>query len=304
MSKILVTGGSGTLAKALLVYMPDHEYTLFARNESRLAQMKAKFPWARTLIGDVRDYDRLEAACAGHDIVIHGAAMKRIPECEAEPRECYLTNVVGSLNVIRACQATGVQRCVGISTDKACQAVTAYGASKLMMERLFAAQGVGPTLFTTVRYGNVVSSNGSVIPIWREQRKRYQPLTITDPCMSRFWMSPSDAVMVIQEALKITGSGQTLIYKAKALGVIETVWALFGEGAETETIGLRSHEKLHEALVHPDEPVWERYDPRVPFYSIIHGGTTGYSYTSADCPRLTKDEFLTMLREAEELERL
>lgn len=300
MSKILVTGGSGTLAKALLVYMPDHEYTLFARNESRLAQMKSKFPWVHTLIGDVRDYDRLEAACAGHDIVLHGAAMKRIPECEAEPRECYLTNVIGSANVVKACKATGVKQCIGISTDKACQAVTAYGASKLMMERLFASQSAEQTLFTTVRYGNVVSSNGSVIPIWREQRRYYQPLTITDPCMSRFWMSPSDAVRVIQEALTITQPGQTLIYKARALGVLETIWALFGNDTETETIGLRSHEKLHEALLHPDEPVVHGTQ----FSTITSAGTTGYAYTSADCARLTKDEFLAMLREAEELERI
>jgi UDP-N-acetylglucosamine 4,6-dehydratase len=303
--KILVTGGSGTLAKALLVYNPDHEYTLFARNESRLAVMKSKFPWARTLIGDVRDYERLEAACAGHDVVIHGAAMKRLPECEAEPRECYLTNVQGSLNVIRACQATGVKRCIGISTDKACQAVTAYGASKLMMERLFAAQSSSPTLFTTVRYGNVISSNGSVIPIWREQRKQYRPLTITDPCMTRFWMSPRDAVTVVQEALKTTMGGLTLVSKPKALSVLETVWALFGEQAETETIGLRSHEKLHEALVHPDEPVFTPYDEgKTSSYAIAPGGIMGYAYTSADCPRLAKDEFVAMLREAEELERI
>lgn len=299
MSTILVTGGSGTLAKALLVYNPDHDYTLFARNESRLAVMKQKFPWAKTLIGDVRDYDRLEAACAGHDVVIHAAAMKRIPECEAEPRECYLTNVVGSLNVIRACQATGVKQCVGISTDKACQAVTAYGASKLMMERLFAAQA-GETAFTTVRYGNVVSSNGSVIPMWRDQRKHYQPLSITDPCMTRFWMSPRDAVTVIQEALTATGPGMTVVYKARALGVLETIWALFGEQAETDTIGLRSHEKLHEALVHPDEPVHRGERT----YVIGAGGATGHAYTSADCPRLAKDDFLAMLREAEDLERI
>ena len=134
---ILITGGSGTLGHAIvraaLQEAWDCTFTIYSRSELRQAQMRQKYPNLRYVLGDVRDYDRLSAAVAGHDVVIHAAAMKRIPEAEQQPINCYETNVIGSMNVARACVAGGVRRCVGVSTDKACRAVTAYG---VQVERL------------------------------------------------------------------------------------------------------------------------------------------------------------------------
>jgi len=169
---ILITGGSGTLGHAIVRQSIEERWdcaiTVYSRSELRQAQMRQAHAGLRYVLGDVRDYDRLAAAVAGHDIVIHAAAVKRIPEAEQQPVNCYETNVIGSMNVARACNAGGVARCVGISTDKACRAITAYGASKLAMEKLFQAQA-GGCVFTLCRYGNVVASNGSVIPLWRQQ---------------------------------------------------------------------------------------------------------------------------------------
>src|SRR6185503_6109463 len=169
----------------------DCSFTIYSRSELRQAQMRMRHPQARYVLGDVRDAERIAAAVAGHDVVIHAAAMKRLPECDAHPAECYQTNIGGSLNVLRACQLHGVGRLIGISTDKACAATTAYGASKLAMEKAYIA-AEGDTICTLLRYGNVVASNGSVVPIWREQARQGKPLTITNRTMTRFWMAPSD----------------------------------------------------------------------------------------------------------------
>jgi UDP-N-acetylglucosamine 4,6-dehydratase len=142
---LLITGGSGTLGHAIVrTALQEHwdcTFTIYSRSELRQAQMRQAYPQLRYVLGDVRDYDRLSAAVTGHDLVIHAAAVKRIPEAEQQPVNCYETNVIGSMNVARACIRQGVKRCVGVSTDKACRAITAYGASKLAMEKLFQAQG-------------------------------------------------------------------------------------------------------------------------------------------------------------------
>lgn len=302
---ILITGGSGTLGHAILTKAAreqwDARFTIFARSESRLARMRQRFPNARYLIGDVRDYERLEAAIAGHDVVIHAAAMKRIPECEQAPGECFATNVQGSANVARACITQGVKTAIAISTDKACRAITVYGASKLMMEGIWRGQEEGPTKFVAVRYGNVVASTGSVIPLWREQYKQGKPLTITDRRMTRFWMAPSEAVELIVGAFcaaTIGGEGTVLIPKMKALS-IPSLADIICPGARLTEIGLRSTEKLHEDLVHTCEAAIE-----TPIaYTLSSSGDIDHSYDSARCPTLSKDAFLSMLAEAEELER-
>jgi UDP-N-acetylglucosamine 4,6-dehydratase len=142
---ILITGGSGTLGHAIVrTALQEHwdcTFTIYSRSELRQAQMRQAYPQLRYVLGDVRDYDRTSAAVTGHDLVIHAAAVKRIPEAEQQPVNCYETNAIGSMNVARACIRQGVKRCVGVSTDKACRAITAYGASKLAMEKLFQAQG-------------------------------------------------------------------------------------------------------------------------------------------------------------------
>lgn len=299
---ILITGGSGTLGHAI-VRTAEREgwgctFTIYSRSELRQAQMRVRHPNARYVLGDIRDYDRLASAITGHDLVIHAAAMKRIPECEAHPSECYQTNVLGSMNVVRACIAGGVRRCVGISTDKACRAITAYGASKLAMEALFQAQQGSRTIFTLVRYGNVVASNGSVIPLWREKAAKGEPLPITDIRCTRFWMAPSEAVGLIVDAASTYYSGVTIVPKMGALSLVEMA-GIIAPGTDLVETGLRSLEKIHEDLVHPEETAKEIGHQ---FWLRQPGGVLGQSYTSDTAPRLTKAAFLSMLAEAESYE--
>lgn len=294
---ILITGGSGTLGRAIVRTAQaegwNADFTIYSRSEYLQAQMRSQFPHARYLLGDVRDYDRLAAALVGHDLVIHAAALKRLPECEAQPTECMQTNVVGSANVARACIAGGVARCVGISTDKACAAISTYGASKRLMEGIFQAANGQSTIFTLCRYGNVVASRGSVIPLWREQAARGEALTITDKRMTRFWMSEDEAVDVVERAA-LLDAGECIVPKMKSLSIIELAAALH-PGAPTRAIGLRSLEKLHEDLIHTDEPCFEWEE----WFLLSHEGTTGHHYSSDIAPRLTADEFLRMLELAE-----
>ena len=297
---ILITGGSGTLGHAIvrtaLKERWNCQITIFSRSELRQAQMRQRYPQCRYVLGDVRDYERLRAAMAGHDLVIHAAAMKRLPECDAQPGECYQTNIIGSLNVVRACQQANIERLIGIGTDKACAATTAYGASKLAMEKAFCAARVDLTTCTLVRYGNVVGSNGSVIPLWRQQAAAGKPLTITDPEMTRFWMAPSDAVRLIVFAATLQ-HGLIAVPKMGALSIGEMA-AIVAPGADTVTTGLRFAEKQHEDLVADDEPVSEMTG----HYLVGQGGKPGTRYTSAIAPHLTPDQFRAMLAEAEEVE--
>ena len=298
--KILITGGSGTLGHAILAWAEregwDAEFTIYSRSESKLAILRRRFPRARAIIGDVRDHKGLAAAVVGHNGVIHAAAMKRIPECEQQPRECYLTNVTGSENVARACLGV-VDWVVGISTDKACQATTTYGASKLMTESIFQAYSriVSGTSYCLVRYGNVVASTGSVIPLWREQHSAGKRLTITDIAMTRFWMSPFDAVQAIVESVK-SRSG-IYIPKVSSCSMVMMAAHMF-PGCQFDEIGLRSNEKLHEMLVSPDEMSREHSDHLlVGFY-----GSRGRSYCSSSAAPLRMADFDRMLREAELIE--
>lgn len=297
---ILITG-NGTLTRAILRQAAtwDASFTIFSRSESRLATTKARYPGIRTIIGDVRDADAVSAAIAGHSVVIHTAAMKRIPECEAQPAECIATNVQGSLNVARACLAHGVKTAIAISTDKACKAVTVYGASKLMMEGIWRAQPEGVTRFVGVRYGNVVASNGSVIPLWREQHRQGKPLTITDQRMTRFWMSPTEAVNTIIEAWA-EPHGEIHIPKMKAL-TIPALAEIICPGAKLIETGLRSTEKLHEDLVHTCELAHEWADGYL-LDTAPAPVSLGHAYDSARCPTLTPVEFRAMLLDAEDLE--
>lgn len=294
--RVLITGGSGTLGHAIvrtaLSEKWDADFTIYSRSELRQAQMRQSYPALRYVLGDVRDADRLSAAVAGHDLVIHAAAMKRLPECDAQPTECYQTNVQGSINVLNACQWHGVKRLIAISTDKACAASTAYGASKLMMERAIIAPAHGVTVCTGVRYGNVVASNGSVVPIWRAQAREGKPLTVTDPTMTRFWMAPSDAVKLIEYAATLD-HGLIAVPKMGSLSIGDMA-AIVAPGAELITMGLRFAEKKHEDLVAPDEFVTETET-----HYLIGAGDPGTRFTSDTAHRLTPQAFRAMLTEAE-----
>jgi len=292
---ILITGGSGTLGHAIVrasyAQAWDCAITIYSRSELRQAEMRRQYPKLRYVMGDVRDYDRLAAAVAGHDLVIHAAAMKRLDDCERHPSECYQTNITGSINVLRACQQGGVARLIAISTDKACAASTAYGASKLAMEKALIAAPPDLTTCTLLRYGNVVASNGSVVQIWRQQAAEGKPLAITDRTMTRFWMAPSDAVRLIEYAATLD-HGTIAVPKMGALSIGEMA-RVVAPDADTVEVGLRFAEKHHEDLVALDELVTE-----TPTHYLIGRGKPGYRYTSEIAPKLTPAQFLAMLEEA------
>lgn len=303
---VLITGGSGTLGHAI-VRTAEREawpctFTIYSRSELRQVRMKVEHPRCRYILGDIRDFDRLSAAVAGHDVVIHTAAMKHVDLGDQQPGECFAVNCSGSENVIRACMQNGVKRCVGISTDKVARAVTAYGASKLIMEKLLQTAPSEPTIFTATRYGNVVASNGSVLTVWRDMLDRDGYVTATDPDMSRFWLTTDDAVRLILLALE-QPAGTVTIPRLPALSM-RALRDYFLPDAEFRYAGLRTNEKRHEDLLTPEEAqsVELCIDPRAPwgFYRLWpsaqkNGGVSeGYS-SAAPQHTLTKGELLEML---------
>lgn len=297
--RILITGGTGTLGNVLVerLYL-NNRITIYSRSEYLQAQMRQKYPDCQFVLGDVANYNRLHIAMVGHDIVIHAAAVKRIPEAEVQPEECIATNVIGSLNVVRACVTTGVERCVGISTDKACQAVTVYGASKLMMERIFQSQFGDICQFTLVRYGNVIQSRGSVVTVWRDMLEHDGYITSTDPNMSRFWMTREQAVDAVLLALG-EKAGTVTIPMCSALSMRSFAEYVMPD-AEFRYEGIRKNEKQHETLLTEREAQQavkrrsETFD-----YWLLGDTVTGMankSYTSDTTPNiLTKDQLLGML---------
>lgn len=293
--RVFITGGSGTLGRAIIQRATQDwpcEITVFNRSEYLQALLKQDYPHVNCVPGDVRDFHHLRAAMAGHDTVLHLAAAKRIPECEQYPDECWKTNVHGSQNVVDAALLNGVSTCLGISTDKACQPVTMYGASKLAMEKIFQAQPGDTCDFVLVRYGNVIESRGSVIPLWRAQDDAGEPLGITDRAMTRFWMTPEQAVDTVLAAL-VPGHGTVTVPKMKAMPITDMARAVVGGDPDFKVIGLRSAERLHEWLVSPDELAQEMEN-----HYLLNGyGKFGHSYRSDTAPVLTMDEFCEMLEE-------
>ncbi len=308
MDRWLLTGGSGTLGRAMLLVARREawpvKFTIFARSESRLARLKRTFPEVTCVIGDVRDKHAVEAAVAGHNVVIHMAALKRIPECEEHPREAIHTNVLGTENVLCACTRSSVEKCVVISTDKACNAFTTYGATKLLLETLLVsyAENFPQVSFLGVRYGNVLASEGSVLQLWEACDQSQQPLPLTDPHMSRFWMSPYDAISLIQECLRMNYSGGILVPKVKALPIVGMARYLYPEAVLTIS-GLRSNEKMHEDLLHPLEFVEDIGNHfLIRSRKRMGNGTIGWTYRSNEVPLVTSEELHQMLRDAREVE--
>lgn len=303
---ILLTGGTGTIGHAISLAAKKHQWpcsiTVFSRSEERQARMARHFPEHRYVLGDIQDYEHLTQVAIGHDVIIHAAATKRIPEAEQQPWFCTNVNVFGSMNVMRAARKADVLKVVGISTDKACQPITMYGYTKSLMEGLFRAED--PNALTTyhlVRYGNVVASAGSVIQLWSRLHAEGRPLGITHRDMSRFWMSPFKAVEMIVAALDI-GPGETLVSKVGGMRVEDMARAVFPE-AKIFDVGLRSSEKLAEDLVAPYEYVASE---QIDSYVLARGreGKTGITFSSANASRINAHHFLSMLEDAREVEAL
>ena len=264
--KVLITGGTGSLGQALterILNSDVEQIRILSRNESKQISMETKLPDERLrfLIGDVRDKDRLIRALDDVDIVFHAAALKHVPKVEYNPFEAIKTNVQGSQNVIDACLENDVQRAICIGTDKAVSPLNTYGATKLLMEKLFITAKrysnpkKHPTKFFAVRYGNVFGSSGSVIPKFIEQINNNKKITITDPTMTRFSITMNQALDFILKATQKGHGAEVFIPKLKAYSLqqIHDILSNLTNAKDHEIIGMRTGEKQHELLINSDE---------------------------------------------------
>ena len=259
---ILITGGTGSLGKAITKYLCDKHsdikrLVIYSRDEQKQFQMSHdypndKFKFMRYFIGDVRDLTRLRRAFEGVDYVIHAAAMKHVHIAEYNPTECISTNVNGAKNVIQASLDTKVSKVVALSTDKACAPVNLYGATKLTSDKLFVAAnnitGENPIKFSVVRYGNVMGSNGSVIPYFQKMKKMKGELPITHPEMTRFNIPIQGGVDMIFHALNNAYGGEIFIPKIPSYKILDVAEAI-GPNCKKTVIGIRPGEKIHEEMI-------------------------------------------------------
>ena len=259
---VLVTGGTGSFGRKFIqVVLADYQpakLIVFSRDELKQHEMRSAgfdHPNLRYFIGDVRDESRLRRAMHGVDIVVHAAALKQVPACEYNPIEAILTNIMGGRNVIEAALDNGVERVMALSTDKAVNPINLYGATKLAAEKLFvqsnAYAGGTSTIFASVRYGNVVGSRGSVVPLFLRQREQGR-LTITDERMTRFWLSLEHGVRFTIRCIEQMKGGEVFVPKIPSMKVVDLAKAVAPE-VEVEFIGIRPGEKLHEVLISEDE---------------------------------------------------
>ena len=249
---VLVTGGSGSLGKGLLKRINEFKrLVILSRSEHGQEELRRQYPQAEFVLGDVRDLQAVKHAVQGMDIVIHAAAFKYIDLAEAQPRECVLSNVIGSLNVLQAVAEDGnVEVCIGISTDKAVYARNVYGCTKHIMEKLFceANKHSRKTKYCCARYGNIKGSAGSVYTIWERQKKEGKAITVTDPNMTRFFFNIDDAIDLIAYAIKNTEGGEIFVKQMPAYRMGDLAQA-FSEDGQIEITGLRKGEKMNETLV-------------------------------------------------------
>lgn len=262
---LLITGGTGSFGNAVLQRFLNTdigEIRILSRDEKKQEDMRISLnnPKVKFYIGDVRFYDSIDFAMKGVDLVFHAAALKQVPSCEFYPMEAVRTNILGAENVLNAAYANKVKKVIVLSTDKAVYPINAMGLSKAMMEKLMVAKSrsmsYGETVFCATRYGNVMASRGSVIPLFVKQIKEGKPLTITDPNMTRFLMSLEDSVDLVLYAFNHAVSGDIFIQKAPASTIMDLALALkqiFKADNEIKIIGTRHGEKLYESLVNREE---------------------------------------------------
>lgn len=262
---ILITGGTGSFGKKFVQIVLDNyspkKLIVLSRDELKQFEMsqrwsKTKYPCLRYLLGDVRDRDRLKRAFCGVDYVIHTAALKQVPAAEYNPSEFIKTNIIGAMNVIDAALHNNVQKVVALSTDKASNPINLYGATKLCSDKLFIAANVysgfdKDTIFSIVRYGNVLGSRGSVVPFFKERAKT-GILPITHPNMTRFWITLDQAVHFVIKILEIAKIGELFVPKIPSMKITDLATAIAPE-CKQEIVGIRPGEKIHETLIGEDE---------------------------------------------------
>ena len=255
---ILITGGTGSLGKELVKSLKQYDCKIivYSRDEGKQALSFGKDDRVTTIIGDIRDYDKLLVSFKKHkpDYVIHTAALKRIDDMEFHPDECVKTNIQGSENVARASLESGVKKCILISTDKACQPVNVYGSSKFISERIFTNYDYNSsdTIFSSVRYGNVIASRGSFIPLWMDMINQNKKITVTDTQMTRFLFTLDDAVDTVLNALYHSVGGEVFVPKINSYTILDVVNALSSitnKPVNYDVVGIRPGEKLHEDML-------------------------------------------------------
>lgn len=266
---VLITGGTGSFGKQytrvilgnwdparLIIYSRDELKQFEMQAELRACLPEDKFRRLRFFIGDVRDGPRLRMAMRGVDYVVHAAALKHVPIAEYNPMECIKTNLLGAENVIESAIAEDVHRVVALSTDKACNPVNLYGATKLASDKSFVAAnnlvGKGRTRFAVVRYGNVTGSRGSVIPFFRDLIARGETLPITDPRMTRFWITLQQGVNFVLSSFTIMQGGEIFVPKIPSMKITDLA-AVLAPQLQTKVIGIRPGEKLHEMMISEDD---------------------------------------------------
>lgn len=311
--KILVTGGTGSFGNKVAGLLKNNgaeEIIIYSRDEKKQYEMKAQFPDYSYVIGDIRDQARLKEVMNGIDYVFHAAALKQVPSCEEYPYEAVKTNIVGSQNLCKVAIEADVEKVVALSTDKAVKPINAMGISKAMMEKIVCSQNQFEknTKFCCVRYGNVMGSRGSVIPLFKKQLNQGKKLTITNPKMTRFMMTLDESVELVLHALKEAKGGEVFVKKAPATTVRELAEAIllkYGDGDlnRIEEIGIRPGEKLDEVLLNEYEirrsKETEHFFEVSPEYRNDYSNNenpVGYEYTSANTRQLRGfDEISSLL---------
>ena len=263
---ILVTGGTGSFGKGFIKtilkrYRP-RKTIVFSRDEVKQGDMAEEFPGSenpsiRFFIGDVRDKDRLESAMKDVDFVIHAAALKQVPTAEYNPIECIKTNIMGAENLVQSAIRSGVKKVIALSTDKAANPINLYGASKLASDKIFVAanslSSFGETKFSVVRYGNVIGSRGSVVPLFKKlYNNKAESIPITDERMTRFWVTIEQGVDFVLSSLEMMQGGEIYIPKIPSMRMIDLADAI-APGIAKKVIGIRPGEKLHEVMITEDD---------------------------------------------------
>lgn len=288
-SSIMVTGGTGSFGKAFIRYLLDEldprRVVILSRDELKQYDARSRFqhdPRLRWFIGDVRDRRRLERAMFGVDYVVHAAALKQVDTAEYNPIEFIRTNVEGSENVVEAAIDAGVKKVVALSTDKACSPINLYGATKLCADRLFIsanhyASG-HETRFSVVRYGNVMGSRGSVIPLFKRLAAAGESLPITDKRMTRFWITLPQAVQFVVESFDLMNGGELYVPRIPSMCITDLAEAV-APGSPTHEIGIRPGEKLHEEMIAPDD---SRRTLRLGERYVVMPHVAGWGYEPPD----------------------
>ncbi len=293
LKNVLITGGTGSLGNALIKQLDPNMYQIgvYSRDEYKQRTQMGEHKDVRYIVGDVRDENRMIEASKGYDIIIHAAALKHVPTGEEMPEETVKTNILGTMNVIKAAKTNRMERVIYISTDKGSHPVNLYGMTKAVSEKLMVAANDGECVFACTRYGNVIGSRGSIIETLKT--KLLETIDVTDERMTRFWMSLSEAVGIVEKALLFAKPGEIFIPKIRGMKIIDMFKAVVPNVKLTYS-GMRPGEKLHECLVNWDESMHTRdekdhfvIEPEL--FGVTYG--TLFEYTSKNAPQLSIDDF-------------